>query len=66
MSAEQPRYHEVVRPISELVQGWGRYVIDLIVPAEAVERGGAAMLDRELYGNPGEVGSVPAKPTTLE
>lgn len=63
MSEKQIHYHEIIRPLRE----FGGMVLGLIVPEEALDlpaKGSGPMLDREL--NPGEVGGVPANPTSLE
>lgn len=54
---EKPhRYHEIVRPIRELVRNVGEFVVDRVVPTAVIEslfappetRGAEAMLSREL------------------
>ena len=57
---KQPKYHEIVRPIRELVRGVGEFVVDKavarVVPSAVIEnlfsppeaRGAEAMLSRHL------------------
>lgn len=53
---KQPRYHEVVRPLREIVRNVGEFVVDRVVPTAVIEnlftppeqRGAEAMLSREL------------------
>lgn len=55
---EKPhRYHEIVRPVRELVRNVGEFVVDRVVPTAVIEslftppeaRGGGPALDRHLY-----------------
>lgn len=35
--SEHVKHHEIIRPLREVAQGVGRFVLDKIVPPEAVE-----------------------------
>ena len=53
---KQPRYHELIRPLREIVRGVGEFVVDRVVPSAVVEnlfappeaRGAEAMLEEKL------------------
>lgn len=53
---KHPKYHELIRPIRELVRGVGEFVVDRVVPSAVVEnlfsppeaRGAEAMLEKGL------------------
>lgn len=53
---KQPRHHEIIRPLREIVRGVGEFVVEKVVPSAVVEnlftppeaRGAEAMLSREL------------------
>ena len=52
---KQPKHHEVIRPIRELVNSVGSFVVGRLVPSDVIDSlfsppentGGGPMLDRE-------------------
>ena len=61
---KQPKHHEVIRPIRELVNSVGSFVVNKVIPSDVIDslfsppedRGAEAMLERELFGNPEQLG----------